>query len=289
MDVIKVDQPTIVALEKLITGDKVNEHALAPYRKGFDLVSFFNRFSCQDEYGISSSRWFYAQKKLSELNKTPVFAKLIESVIDPRDYFGTEFSVDEAVDYLNQFLEFDGYKLIKQGQRYRLSLGKDIVSFEHAILDNNAPNTGFMREQRDKCESKISSGDYDGAITNARSLLEAVLFEIECKLTESQQKYNGELKKLYKRVSKQLNMEPSRKDISDSLKQILTGIINIVEGIAPLRNKMSDSHARTYKPAEHHAKLAVNSVHTICMFLLESFDYQIKSGHICLACDKSNT
>lgn len=282
--------PTIGALQKLITGDPVSSvGALAPYRSGPTLVDFFNQFKEEEEYGQGfPSRWIYAESCLSELNGQPAFAKIIESSVDPRWYVGTDFSVDEAVDYLNQFLEFDGYKLTKQGNRYRLSaLGQEVISFEHAILGNNAPNTEFMREQTYKCKSKINSGDYDGAITNARSLLEAVLLEIEYKLTGEELKYNGDLNQLYKKVQKLLNLEPSRKDISDSLKQILTGIISIVGGIAPLRNKMSDSHARTYKPAEHHAKLAVNSVHTICMFLLESFEYQIKSGHIQLAHNKA--
>jgi hypothetical protein len=286
---VKVEMPTIGALQKLITGDPVSsDGALAPYKSGPTLVDYFNQFGEQDEYGQGfPSRWIYAESRLSELNGKPIFAQVIETAVDPRLYLGTDFSVDDAVDYLNQFLEFDGYKLTKQGNRYRLSsLGQEIVSFEHAILGNNAPNTEFIREQTYKCKSKINSGDYDGAITNARSLLEAVLLEIEYKLIGIEPNYNGDLNQLYKKVQKLLNLEPARKDISDSLKQILTGIISIIGGIAPLRNKMSDSHARTYKPAEHHAKLAVNSVHTICMFLLDSFEYQVKSGHVTLAHNK---
>ncbi|MGR6035703.1 MAG: abortive infection family protein [Candidatus Nitrosoglobus sp.] len=33
---------------------------------------------------------------------------------------------------------------------------------------------------------------------------------------------------------------------------------------------MSDSHVASYKPSEHHAKMAVNSAKIICDFLFES-------------------
>lgn len=286
MNPITIDSKTIEALQKLITGDPVSGgSSLAPYRSGPDLIGFFNQFGNNDEYGQGfPSRWMYAESSISELNGKPEIIGVIESAVDPRAYLSSTFSIDEAVDYLNQFLEFDGCKLTKNGNRYKLSsLDKVIVTFEHAILENNAPNIEFIREQNFKCISKINSGDYDGAITNARSLLEAVLHEMEYKVTGREEKYDGDLNKLYKRVQKLLNLEPSREDISQSLKQLLTGIVSIVGGLAAVRNKMSDAHVRTYKPAEHHAKLAVNSVHTICMFLLESFEHQVKAGHVQLA------
>ena len=42
-----------------------------------------------------------------------------------------------------------------------------------------------------------------------------------------------------------------------------------------LRNIVSDAHVRTYKPAEHHARLAVNSAKTMCNFLFDTKEYQI--------------
>jgi hypothetical protein len=280
---VKVQNPTIRALQKVVTGDPVSaDRTLAPYRSGPDLIALFNQFGDEEEYGQGfPSRWVYAEEKLSELNGKPIFKNVVEACVDPRHFVDSDFSISEVVDYLNQFLEFDGYMLLKRNKVYKLSaLEEETVTFEHTILENNAPNVEFIREQIYKCKSKMAAGDHDGTITNARSLLEAVLLELEETITGVSPIYNGDLNQLYKRVQKLLNLEPGRKDISNSLKQILTGIISIVGGIAPLRNKMSDSHARTYKPAEHHAKLAVNSVQTICMFFLESFEYQVKSGFI---------
>ena len=207
MNNVKVVNKTIEALEKLITGDQVpSGRSLAPYRKGPDLIDYFNQHGEDDEYGQGfPSRRQYTQQRLAELNGKTVFKDVIENAVDPRNFFGSDFSVEEAVDYINQYLEYDGYKLTLESNKYRLaSLDKDIIIIEHAILNNNAPNIEFVREQISKCKSKIESSDYDGAITNSRSLLESVLQEIELKITSNNQKYDGNINQLYKRVQKLL-------------------------------------------------------------------------------------
>jgi len=42
----------------------------------------------------------------------------------------------------------------------------------------------FIYEQSKKCDRKLAEVDFDGAITNARSLLEAVLTYVEKELSE---------------------------------------------------------------------------------------------------------
>jgi hypothetical protein len=65
-----------------------------------------------------------------------------------------------------------------------------------------------------------------------------------------------------------------------SLRQLLRGLVNIISGLAPLRNKMGDAHVRTYKPARHHARLAVNAARTLLDFVYDSFEYQKASGRV---------
>jgi len=77
--------------------------------------------------------------------------------------------------------------------------------------------------------------------------------------------------KLYRRVQGLLNLDPSRKDISDTLRQVLGGLASVVTGIAGLRNKMSDAHAASYVPSKYHARLAVNASKTLANFVLEVF------------------
>lgn len=67
-------------------------------------------------------------------------------------------------------------------------------------------------------------------------------------------------------------------DISDPLRQILTGLTSAVNGSAAIRDKMSDAHAATYRPSRHHAKLAVYAATTLAVFLFETKNYQHQRG-----------
>ncbi len=125
-----------------------------------------------------------------------------------------------------------------------------------------------------KCEAKIATGDFDGAITNARTLTEAVLLAIEREITKAVLPYDGDLPRLYKRVQGLLNLGPEQKGLAESLKSVLGGLAAIVQGLATLRNRMSDAHPRQYLPRRHHAQLAVNSAKTLCQFLFDTFEYQ---------------
>jgi len=50
---------------------------------------------------------------------------LIEAVADPREFYDKKESVGDAVKYLNNFLRYDGYKLIYEGECYRVKEWKD--------------------------------------------------------------------------------------------------------------------------------------------------------------------
>lgn len=147
---------------------------------------------------------------------------------------------------------------------------------EHEIIScRGLEEVGFeyIKEQIEKCEEKIMKRDYDGAITNARTLVESVCLFI---LEESKipHKSNGNLIKLYKEVYKVLKMGPVLYQ-EDCFKQILSGIISIINGLSNLRNVMSDAHGRSkmkyYKPTERHAVLAVNIAKVISEFLYASW------------------
>lgn len=189
----------------------------------------------------------------------------------------TEFEITKAIEFINQYLSYEKHQVILVGGHAKVrDLNGIDVDFVHPFKCSKDDAHLFIDEQVKKCDEKIASGDYYGAITNARSLVEAILTEIEKELDASAPEYDGDLVKLYKRVAKLLNLGPERKDISDTLKQILNGLSSIIAGLAGLRNKMSDAHVASYKPSKHHAKLAVNSAKTICDFLFESKQYQRK-------------
>ena len=283
---MEISEKTINALEKIITGNSIlRDKSLSPYRVGWKLVEFFNQFGEKDEYGKGfPPRHEYVKRKLNEHNATSKMSLIIETALDPRHFLGTVFDVQEAVAYINEFLRFDGFEIRKIGEFYKVyEIGKALVDANTPFDASGVPNQNYIVEQMDKCEQKILQGDYDGAITNARSLLEAVFLEMEELLVGERKEYDGNLNKLYKRVQKLLNLEPSRPDISNSLREILSGLISIVSGVGSVRNKMSDAHARSYKPEKHHAHLAVNAARTVVGFIFDTFEYQLKSGAITIS------
>lgn len=271
---MKLSEQTISALGSVITGDG----GRSPYRKGEQLVSFFNQFGSKDTYGSGfPSRWDYTEKKLREFNDTVTMKDILVAALDPRHFFAKELDINIAVEHLNQFLEFDNYELRPSGKKWDVyKLSGSSIELLHPYKKSVELTHIFIDEQIKKCDKKLGEGDFDGAITNARSLVEAVLSAIEKEFDPNPSEYDGNLPKLYKRVQKHLKLSPGQESLGECLKQILSGLINIVFGLSTLRNTMSDSHVISYKPLEHHAKLAVNSAKTLCDFLFETKEYQVQ-------------
>ncbi len=282
---MKVSERTIKAIQRVITGDaRLTGGPIAPYQSGPDLVAFFNEIGFDDTYswgGGFPSRWAYCEDNLQAINGTDALALAIKAALDPRRFLECEFEADSAAEYINGYLKFDGYEVRSSGNCFSVfELGGAAVEME-ARLSAVAPATReFMEEQVDKCEKKLESKDYDGAITNARSLVESVLVDLESRLDNDASKYDGNLPRLYGRVRKLLNLDPAGKDADDVLRPILTGLVSVVSGLAATRNKMSDAHVRTYRPHRHHARLAVNAAKTLVDFLLDSYEYQREKGLI---------
>jgi hypothetical protein len=282
----KVAKRTISALQRIITGNAIESlgRPLAPYRSGPTLVAFFNELGGNDTYSFQGgfpSRWSYAESSLDGMNGTDRLAQAFEAAVDPATYLDTDFKPEEAADYLNKYLAYDGFELVLAGKKYRIrQLGEPLVAVEVQLQPKQHASHEFISEQIEKCHRKLRDEDYDGAITNARSVVEAVLTDVESRLDPAPPPYDGDLGRLYKRVQKVLNLDPDRPDISESLRQLLRGLVNIIGGLAPLRNKMGDAHVRTYKPARHHAKLAVNAAKTLLDFVYDSFEFQKGAGKI---------
>lgn len=116
------------------------------------------------------------------------------------------------------------------------------------------------------------SSDPEGAITVARTLLEAVCKHILDELSVSYSD-KDDLPKLYTLAAKELNLAPNQ-HAEEPIKAILGGAMNLVNGIGTLRNRLSDSHGRGRKlpvrPSPRHASLAVNTAGAVATFLVET-------------------
>lgn len=252
-----------------------------PYRSGPKLVAFFNKMGFREVYGQGfPSRATFSKEKVAELNGKPKLKDAIREMLDPRLWLDVSSGTVEAcAGQINEILKYDRYEVVRDGNFYKVrELAGAVIEVEHRFAESEELSELVIEEQIQKCREKVEVGDYSGAITNARSLVEAVCVKIEADLDPNAQGNDGDLVKLFNRVRKLLNLDPSRQDISESLKQVLSGLSNIINGLAAMRNKMSDAHGVAYKPSRHHAKLAVNSAKTLADFLFDTMSYQLEKG-----------
>jgi hypothetical protein len=276
---MKVSDYTALQLGEYIAGDKPGW----PYRKGPEIVDFFNKYGFRDVYGEGfGTRRIFAQERVAELNGKPALRKLFKDMLDPRLW--TSKGMDtfpQAPQDLNELLKYDGFEVVPDGHFFKVKeLSGALIDTDASLEDIDELSDSAIAEQLVKCRDKISAEDYTGAITNARCLVETVCTELEMRFSPAPVSYDGDMVKLFNRVRKLLNLDPSRQDISDALKQVLSGLSNIVNGLATIRNKMSDAHVTTYRPNRHHAKLAVNAAQTLVDFLIETANYQRSRGLI---------
>ncbi len=276
---MKLTPFTVKHLAKIIAGDTAGW----PYRSGPDLVRFFNQYGFRDVYEQGfPTRYIFAEEKLNALNNKDILKEVFKDLLDSRNWMDSVRdlkTVDACAMQVNEIIKHDNLEVIRDGLYYKLrSLSGSLINIEVPFKKASDITEIAIEEQIHKCRDKILSGDYDGAITNARSLVETLLISIEKELDPKAPEPDGDLVRSYNRVRNLLNLDPGRKDISDALKQVLTGLSSIVHGLATMRNKMSDAHGTTYKPARHHAKLAVNSAKTLADFLFETMAYQKAAG-----------
>ncbi|MPT00346.1 MAG: hypothetical protein E2581_17845 [Pseudomonas sp.] len=252
-----------------------------PYRSGPKLVAYFNKLGFREVYGQGfPSRATFAKEKVAELNGKPKLKDALRELLDPRLWLEvSNGTVEGCAEQVNEILRYDGYEVVRDGNFYKVrELSGAVIEVENRFAESEELSELLIEEQIQKCREKVESGDYSGAITNARSLIEAVCTKIEADLDPNALGNDGDLVKLFNRVRKLLNLDPSRQDINESLKQVLSGLSNIINGLAAMRNKMSDAHGVAYKPSRHHAKLAVNAAKTLADFLFDTMSYQMEKG-----------
>lgn len=278
---IRVSYETIQVLNHLAMGaDFRGAGKLSPHQSLKQLNDFFKQFVAWDVY-FSGSRGHISNEYIKSINNEGSMKELIEGIVDPRRYLNTEFNHEDSMNLLNEYLEHDGYQLVNKGKRIVLQPLQHIT----VSVSTQGPASGILtiehiEEELRKCDDRLLTGDLKGAITNARSLVESILREIEKRQTGIDSPYDGDLPKLYKRVSKLMNLDQQNPKLSQAQGTILKGLDNIIHGLAPFSSEYGDRHGTRNKPEMRHAKLAVNSAKTVAEFICESYEHQITTGKI---------
>lgn len=142
---MKLQQKTIEKLRQLINED-------TEYRSGPNLVMFFNNLGFKDTYGQGfPSRWVYTENNLKSINGTKTLEECIKNLLSPVNFIGKFEALDKYIADFNQYLAFDGYKIVRQAKEIivKPASESDIVA-EHVITESEFINREFKNVSLDK-------------------------------------------------------------------------------------------------------------------------------------------
>lgn len=255
----------------LIAGDALN----TPYMSGPKLVDFYNECGFEDIYGEGfPSRWKYSMDKIVQSNGSSRLKKVLEEFVDPRRYGGDAIISKKIVSFINQLIRFDGYALVLKGNFYKVTYTQENFIQAETL---QAVDHDFVVEQIEKCQMKIAANDFNGAITNSRTLAEAILIYV-IEVTENvDMKNDGNIINLWSKAKKTLKIDIKKDDVPDFIFQIISGLDTSLNGLAALSNNAGDRHANKFNTKRHHAKLAVNISMTMCDFLIDVLNERRKN------------
>ncbi|WP_176541117.1 MULTISPECIES: abortive infection family protein [unclassified Bacillus (in: firmicutes)] len=203
------------------------------------------------------------------------------------DFLQASRTLDEAVYYLTTSMDInDNEYTIKQYIRtcfneYLDYMEDEQIDVQIVHVECEIPEDLTFKhivESIQKCENRINNEDYSGAVTSAKTLVEGVCKEILQKFPDVKVDNKTDLPALFTKVRQNLKLDPSDPDLDKSLKDVITGLIKIVNGISEVRNSRGDSHLPKNRIDRHHAVVVVNSAKTVVTFLFNTYEYQLNKG-----------
>ena len=261
------------------SGNKIS----MPYLSGSTLCEISNKFGLPVTYGWNGgaqSRWAYLDdllahciqnKRESDLlaflfSKGQFVDKLRGQTPEVIEYAYAQI-VNAVIDQINGALYFGGNELVQLGKEFVIrKLGSTISVAAPSV---KTIDRSYITDLSDRALKDVIDGNYDSAVTKARTLLEEVFCYVIEKKGEAPSE-SGDIGKLYNQVKQLYNMHQS-KDMDKRINGLLSGLEKILSAIAEMRNKGSDSHgvgAKRINIADHHARLFVNSAMTMADFVL---------------------
>ena len=254
-----------------------------PYLSGPILCDISNRFGLPAAYGWnggSKSRWEYLNDLLVHCIKNNRESDLLAFLFSKGQFVeklkGYTLEVIEAaytkivetvIGQINGALYFGGNELVCIGERFVIK--KIGISVKVSAPAIKTIDRDYIVKLSERAMQDVMDGNYDSAITKARTLLEEVFCYVIEKKSETPSE-SGDIGKLYNQVKHLYNMHQD-KELDKRINGLLSGLEKILSAIAEMRNKGSDSHgigAKRINIAEHHARLFVNSAMTMADFVL---------------------
>lgn len=219
----------------------------------------------------------YVRLQLEKINGTSRIHNFI--IVYFKHIYDYADEPEEVVEYLNRYFDTDGYSVekIESSDEYKIySLDDCLVNYDCLFKESERGNYILINEHNEKCFNKIKLGDYTGAITNSRSLLEQLLCEIKAERLRTQGQrvsgYNGDIGQLIDNTFPLINFQLGQIGAAQrAYEKLENGFKDLISGLAILRIGMSDAHSITYVPTQKDAILAVNTAKTLANFIVRHY------------------
>lgn len=258
-----------------------------PYLSGPMLCELSQKFGYYQEYywGNSSkpnlSRWQYMDNILEYVIKENKTSQLLSYMMEKERFSDSlrnlnnvndiekmyKYIIKKVIDQINSILYFGGHELVIINNQYIIKNIDEKINID--VPNINIVDRDYIKDLSERAMKDIDEGNLDSAITKSRTILEETFcYAIEIKGEEPSE--SGDIGKLYKQVKDLYNMH-ANKDMDKRVNKLLSGLENIVQSIAEMRNNGSDSHGLGNKRvniSDYHARLAVNSSTTMAEFIL---------------------
>ncbi|MEF2581793.1 MAG: abortive infection family protein [Collinsella aerofaciens] len=186
--------------------------------------------------------------------------------------------VEGAIAAINSVLFFGGHELRCFGNNYVIVSVDDVP--EMSIPSINTIDRSYIKDMAERAQEDIELGNFDSALTKARTLLEEVFcWAIERK--GMQPSSSGDAGKLFSQVKCLYNIHADR-TMDRRICDLVNGLNKIVDSIGQMRNKQGDAHgvgASRVNIEDYHARLAVNAAANVADFVLSVVHRAERNGH----------
>lgn len=270
--------------------DALDEEVSLPYQSGPKLVEVLNKFGIDASYG-SSSRWMYVEVLLEHCIENNRVSDML-SYFFGLERFQKDFSgltqeeikrrhaaiVEGAMAAINSILFFGGHELRCFGNNYVIAPVDDVPAM--SVPSINTIDRSYIKDMANRAQEDIVLGNYDSALTKARTLLEEVFcWAIERK--GEQPSSSGDVGKMFSQVKCLYNIHAD-KTMDRRICDLVNGLNKIVDSIGQMRNKQGDAHgvgASRVNIEDYHARLAVNAAANVADFVLSVVHRAERNGH----------
>jgi hypothetical protein len=217
-----------------------------------------------------STAWLLRCNKDSNVDPFAVLGAVLERFMDAPPYSLLDSAnVEASQNRIHQVLAKFGLTYSTGGKIIGGSVGIPVRSLSDVLRSRDL---AALEKEVERALANVVT-DPSAGVTAACSMIESLCkIYIEDEGLASPTKET--IKELWRVVATDLGFDPASVP-DDDVKRVLTGMSSIVDGIGAFRTHAGSAHGRGRKPYKvepRHARLAVHSAHTLCTFIIETWD-----------------